>query len=375
MEDVYKKLAVHLDNTPSGYPETESGVELRILKQLFNRQEAELTLSLILMLEPVETIAKRANKNPEDIEPMLIEMGVKGLILHVNKDGVNSFMLLHFVVGIWEYQVNRLTKELIKDFNEYAPSLIKDQYKHKTQQLRVIPVKKSVNTELNIMDYEQVENIIKSQSKIVAAPCICRTEHAIMDKGCGKLMDACLIFGSGAYIYESRKIGRTITQEEALDIAKEAGKQGLVPQPSNAKRPINICFCCDCCCQILKNIRNLDKPAKFVSSNFQALVDQDECTGCQACEEICPMDAIKTDAIKLNAIKMDSIKIDDIETDDKDNNISMVELDRCIGCGLCVTACEFEAISLTDKKDTEKMEPPAKLIDTYMKIAQEKGLF
>ena len=39
MEDVYKKLAVHLDNTPSGYPETESGVELRILKQLLPKRK------------------------------------------------------------------------------------------------------------------------------------------------------------------------------------------------------------------------------------------------------------------------------------------------------------------------------------------------
>jgi len=354
MENVYKKLAVHLDNTPSGYPETESGVELRILKQLFTKEEAELALSLVLMLEPVQAIAKRAEKDPKKIEPILIEMGVKGLILHIKRDGVNTFMLLHFVVGIWEYQVNRLTKELIKDFNEYVPYLMKDQYQHKTQQLRIVPVGKSVNTELNIMDYEQVENIIKSQSKILVAPCICRKEHEIMDNGCGKLMEACLIFGSGAYIYESRGIGRTISHEEALEIVKQGEKQGLVPQPSNAQKPVNICLCCDCCCQILNNIKNVDAPAKIVHSNFQAEVDQENCEGCRACEEICPMDAIAIDAKKI---------------------VAMVNYDRCIGCGLCVTACVFDAICLTDKKEIERVEPPAKLMDTYIKIAQEKGLF
>ncbi len=354
MENVYKKLAVHLDNTPSGYPETQSGVELRILKQLFTKEEAQLALSLVLMLEPVESIAKRAGKNPEYIEPILIEMGVKGLILHVKRNNINTFMLLHFVVGIWEYQVNRLTKELIKDFNEYAPFLINDQFKNKTKQFRVIPVGKSINTELNIMDYEQVENIINSQSKILVAPCICRKEHEIMDKGCGKLMEACLVFGSGAYIYESRGIGRSISCEEALDIVKQGVKQGLVPQPSNSIKPINICLCCDCCCQILKNIKDFEAPAKIVHSNFQACVDHDECTGCEACEEICPMDAI--------------------EMDDK-SIVAVVNLDRCIGCGLCVTVCEFNAMSLADKKETEKIDPPAKLMDTYMKIAQEKGLF
>ena len=34
MTDVYKNLAKHLDNLPTGYPSTESGVELRILKRL-----------------------------------------------------------------------------------------------------------------------------------------------------------------------------------------------------------------------------------------------------------------------------------------------------------------------------------------------------
>ena len=73
----------------------------------------------------MKPIAHRAGKNAEIIEPMLIEMGKKGLIIHVNRAGKNTFMLLHFVVGIWEYQVNRLTKELIQDFNEYVPYLIK----------------------------------------------------------------------------------------------------------------------------------------------------------------------------------------------------------------------------------------------------------
>jgi electron transport complex protein RnfB len=44
MTDVYKKLAKHLDNLPAGYPSTESGVELRILKRLFTPEEAEIAM-------------------------------------------------------------------------------------------------------------------------------------------------------------------------------------------------------------------------------------------------------------------------------------------------------------------------------------------
>ena len=49
--------------------------------------------------------------------------------------------------------------------------------------------------------------------------------------------------------------------------------------------------------------------------------------------------------------------------------------ERCIGCGLCVTVCDFDAMALKDKPDMERWEPPKTLVDTYMKIAQEKGLF
>jgi electron transport complex protein RnfB len=354
MEDVFKKLAIHLDNTPGGYPETESKVELRILKRLFTPDEAELALSLIIMPEPVEAIALRAKKDPETIAPILIEMGKKGLAIHINRNGKDTFMLLQFVVGIWEYQVNRLTPELIQDFNEYVPYFMKAQKKHKTQQMRIIPVTKSVNTELNIMDHERLEELIKTQSKILVAPCICRKEHTMMGKGCGKIEEACLIFGGGAYIYESRGIGRTITQEEAIEIVRKGVKQGLVPQPSNSVKPVNICLCCSCCCQILTNIKNNEAPAKIVNSNFQARVDPDLCTGCQACEDICPMDAI--------------------EMDEKDI-IAMVNTDRCIGCGLCVTVCEFDSISLKDKENMERWDPPQTLVETYMNIAKEKGLF
>ena len=40
MTDVYQDLARHLDNLPAGFPRTETGVEIRILKRLFTPREA-----------------------------------------------------------------------------------------------------------------------------------------------------------------------------------------------------------------------------------------------------------------------------------------------------------------------------------------------
>jgi NAD-dependent dihydropyrimidine dehydrogenase PreA subunit len=55
-EDVYKRLAKHLDELPAGYPETESSVELRILRRLFTPEEAELALPTTLIPEEARVI-------------------------------------------------------------------------------------------------------------------------------------------------------------------------------------------------------------------------------------------------------------------------------------------------------------------------------
>ena len=61
--DVYQRLRKHIDDMPIPYPETRSGVELRILRRLFTPEEAEVALGLSAVPEPVEKI--RDVKDPE----------------------------------------------------------------------------------------------------------------------------------------------------------------------------------------------------------------------------------------------------------------------------------------------------------------------
>lgn len=75
--DVYEKLAEHLDNLPVGFPRTESGVEIRILRQLFAPEHAALTLHLTLIHEEPRVIARRAKTPVEDAARRLGEMDKK----------------------------------------------------------------------------------------------------------------------------------------------------------------------------------------------------------------------------------------------------------------------------------------------------------
>ncbi len=43
--DIYRKLAQHLDDLPAGFPSTESGVELRILRRLFTPENGRTRLT------------------------------------------------------------------------------------------------------------------------------------------------------------------------------------------------------------------------------------------------------------------------------------------------------------------------------------------
>jgi hypothetical protein len=89
-------------------------------------------------------------------------------------------------------------------------------------------VGRSLEATLEVLAYESAEGLVRGQDKVLVAPCICRKEHKIKGGGCGKIDEACLVFGWGAEFYQRNGLGRMIDQDEALGILKRADKEGLV---------------------------------------------------------------------------------------------------------------------------------------------------
>ena len=256
MDDVYDKLRSHLDDLPGGFPSTKSGVELRILKQLFTPEEASLAISLTLIAEEAYVIANRSKISVEEAAKQLDIMEKKGLIYSVHTPNKPpKYIALQFIVGIWEFQVNKLTPKLVKDVGEYLDSWADPKVWKKVPQIRSIPVAKSIHHETKIMSYEKAEHLIQSQTKIVVTPCICRTEQNLIGKACGKPVETCLSFGTAADFYEGNGMGRAITKEEALSILEQAASAGLVLSPGNSKNSNCICACCGCCCGVLRTLK------------------------------------------------------------------------------------------------------------------------
>jgi electron transport complex protein RnfB len=349
-EAIYERLAKHLDGLPGGFPRSDTGVELRILRRLFTEEEAELTIQLSMRPEPAAKIAKRLEREPEQIAQLLDAMSRKGLIFRIDKTGTPAYSASQYVVGIWEYHVKDLDPELIKDMNEYLPTLFDMEVWKKAPQLRTIPVGESVFQSRDILPYEEIRTLVKSRSKIAVAPCICRREHNMIGEGCGRPEESCLVFGRAADYYIGNGTGREITVEEALAILEEAEKNALVLQPSNSQNIINVCTCCGCCCQVLKAYKRHPNPASIVSTPFKLEVISEDCAGCGDCIERCQMDALWLE----------------------DNVIAHDER-RCIGCGLCTTVCPSDCLHLVRKSEEELKSIPPTMFDTYVEIVKARG--
>ena len=235
--DIYERLAEHLDNLPGGFPRTESGVEMRILRRLFTPEDANLAVHLTLIPEEPRVIARRAKIPVEEASRRLEEMVKNGLISGVYpKNKSPLYMAQQFIVGFWEGQVNRLSRELIQDFEEYLPFYTEQNIGPGVPQLRTIPVGKSISTKTEVMLYERAEELVRTHKAFAVANCICRQEMRIMGKGCEKPEESCLSFGTAAKIMVRTGRGRPISMEEALAILRRAEEVGLILQPSNAQR-------------------------------------------------------------------------------------------------------------------------------------------
>jgi electron transport complex protein RnfB len=351
MDDVYERLAQFLDELPAGYPRTESGVELRILRKLFTPEEAELLMHMNLIGEEAPVIAYLANRPVEEVRRQLEEMEQKGLIYASHRPGKPAeYVAQQFVVGFWEGQVNRLDRELVEEFEAYFPYFMDPELWRKAPQMRTIPISASIPVQAEAMPYERAEEIIRAQSAISLANCICRQERHIHGEGCNKPIETCLSFGSAAYSYVRNGRGRMITQDEALEVLKLANEAGLVLQPTNSQDPMAICACCGCCCGILRSLKMHPNPGTFVSSPYIVSLDVEICSGCEVCVERCQMGALTM---------VDSV--------------AALDEGRCIGCGLCVSTCDTGALVLTRKPEAEQPVVPMDTMRATLQLGQARG--
>ena len=356
-DEVYYKLAKVLDTLPNGFPSTESGVEIRLLKRIFRPDEAEFFCDLKLTFETVEQIAERTGRPLESLDETLTTMWERGQIFGVNLDGMKLFKMIPWVFGIYEFQLPHMDRELAEMCEEFGQVYRKQFFDKSPQFMKVIPIEREIPAKHESLTYEKVSSIIENGQSFMVMECICKKEQGLLDNPCEKPTEVCMAIAPLPGVFDNNFMeGRVISKEEAYGVLSKAEDAGLVHLTWNVETGhifSLICNCCGCCCGVLGSINDLGIPAsKVVNSYYYAEIDPDVCDACGTCaDERCQVNAIEEEDDAYRVVK-----------------------EKCIGCGLCVTTCPSEAIQLIRKEAEELVASPKDEMAWYEERGRVRGM-
>jgi NAD-dependent dihydropyrimidine dehydrogenase PreA subunit len=323
--DVYRELSKKLGAE-------HSGIVPEIWRIVCTGDEAELVNALPAT---AEELAKRFGKTVAETEGLLGILFGKGVAFETVKDGKTVYRMPRHIIQF--HDASTLWAE--------APPGLLDLWRRYTEEeypqvpallkaidappfFRVIPINEKIEPRSQVLAYEDASRIVESARVLAVTKCPCR----MIMRRCDKPLEVCLQMNRGAEYAIKRGTGRRIEAEEAKAILRRAEEAGLVHLTENkAGTGTVICNCCNCCCVGLPYARSAETNSILVPSRYRAVVDADTCTGCGACVDDCPMEAIFCDG----------------------NDIAAVSAEACIGCGLCARLCAPGAIRLTAVRNEE----------------------
>ena len=351
-QDSYQRLAQRLDALPNGFPSTADGAELRLLAKLFTPEEADLVARLRLTLETPQEIANRIDGDAKTIRAQLKGMARRGLIkANRHPAGGLGYGLLPFVVGIYEFQVERMDAELARLFEDYYLQAFGKILTVAPQVHRVIPVNQTVRADMEIQPYESAAQIVDNTQAWGVVDCICRKQKALIGDPCEHPLDVCMVLSPTPGAFDQSTTVRALTRDEAMATLQRAAEAGLVHSVSNNRQGLwYLCNCCTCSCGILRGMADLGIANVIARSAFINTVDEDRCIGCGDCVTSCQFDALSLD------------------------DVARVNDPRCVGCGVCVPVCPENALGLIRRPDEQVKPPPVTESDWQADRSAARGL-
>lgn len=364
-KDIYRQLADHLASLGMGYPPNEDLEE--ILRANFSPLEAEVALAIpnkVIPLQPIgiDEINEAIGLPRSELKGILEELAQKGLLFSgKTEDGEKGYALQQVGFGFpqtffWKGEdtphARNMATLVAKYFNRkvtreaYAPA--------DTKPFRFIPVEETIEFDLQVVyPHHMMEHVIQQAKVIAVAHCPCRMTAYLRGRGCEHPTEVCIKFDDLAEYVIERGLAREITKEEALEVIKQSEEAGLVHFVDNAIGDIkHNCNCCGCACWSVGSIKRRKIPRDVIMATyFIREMDQDACTGCAECVDVCPVDAIT------------------IEDD-----FPSVDREWCIGCGICVARCPTGAAQLKLRPDKRDHMPARDFEQLHEKILGEKGL-
>ena len=222
----------------------------------------------------------------------------------------------------------------------------------RTKSFKYSPANKSIEIPMQgVMPNEQIGSIVDAATKIAVAHCPCRMSAKILGRtDCPHSLEVCVKYDEMAEFVIDKGLAREISKDEAHHIMENSEKEGLVHMVDNAQGQIkHTCNCCGHYCWNVGIIRRRKIPRdQLMAVYFIRETELDECIGCGACADICPVDAVKM-------------------VEDKPR----VDQNWCIGCGVCAVQCPAGVISISRRIENQAPQDFAQL---HQQIKEEKGL-
>jgi Na+-translocating ferredoxin:NAD+ oxidoreductase RNF subunit RnfB len=184
---------------------------------------------------------------------------------------------------------------------------------------------------------EDCERIFDFATSIVRLPCVCRThagksERALCLAVTTRPNDAALAeafagFDSGPDVAGLERLSK----EQALELLRDCERDGLMHSVWTFESPLIGAICnCDLSsgCMAMRMTMRHDIKVMW-RGEFVATLAEETCTGCGACVERCPFDAIDAPEAKSAPAHL--------------------RVADCWGCGVCRSACRPGAITLRER--------------------------
>jgi ferredoxin len=333
---VYHRLCDVLAKRGGQYPGKDIPEFYSLVEELFTEAEAEVYVAIPKGFHTAAAVAQQMGKDASAVSTLLEQMADKGLCTAGRMGTETYYSAPTFVPGIFEFQFMRGTRTdrdraLARRIHDYKAAVDagRERPAFTYPTTRVIPVERTIAAGNTIHTYHQVAGYIEKYHPLSVSTCFCRHEAKLLDPDddCGMPDEVCMQFGMGAQFVIDRKMGREISREEAMAILETAEQAGLVHASVNRQDIDFLCNCCRCHCMILHTALSYDRPGAALNSGFQPRCDPGLCTACEVCIDRCP-----TEALAMGP-----------------EEVPVVNLDRCIGCGACATGCEFGAVTLVER--------------------------
>ncbi|MFZ5517303.1 MAG: 4Fe-4S dicluster domain-containing protein [Candidatus Zhuqueibacterota bacterium] len=363
----YSSLVERLNRFPQGA--YVSDLLYKILALLFSEREAELVSQLPIKPFTAEKASKVWKLDLTRTQTLLDQLSDRAILLDMEDNGQSIYTLPPPMAGFFEFSMMRLRGdvdqkilgELFYQYCNVEEQFIKNLFTDGETQLGRAFVNEPAlpnDEHLYVLDYERASHVIQSASHMGVGICYCRHKMEHVGKACAAPMDICMTFNNSAQSLIKHGVARRVDVAEGLDLLQQAYEHNLVQFGENVRESVNfICNCCGCCCEAMIAARKFGILNPVHTTNFIPKIDVEKCIGCSLCVNVCPVEA------------MTLVSANDPHAPKR--KIAKVNEAICLGCGVCVRVCRNESLRLESRP--ERVITPLDSTHRVVMMAIERG--